>query len=361
MGGSPLDRLCFANVGVGESVPGISYKSRRRFMRWRVHRKLGAELSRIDSRFRGFAGVLALAALSPLAATAAARHDISEICGACKVEKFATCGGFLEGATVDAAGTLWVVDLLSGNVSTVNEGQCAVQFNTGGAPNGAKFHKDGRLFLTDKERGILAYDPASKKVSIVIDHYKAERLRGVNDLVFDAAGGLYFTEPYGSSVLKANGRVFYLPPESPANLVLMGDTFAFPNGIALSPDGTALYVGEYAAKRILSLPSMKATNNFEVAAVFSHIVGGVGPDGMAVDSEGNLYSAVFKGREVFVSDADGFPYGSILLPKEAGPMVTNLAFRQGYLYFTEGSKGEVWRVKTPKSPPASSQDLRRSN
>ena len=53
---------------------------------------------------------------SPAAAQTAA---LDEICGDCVFERFASCGGFLEGATVDSNDTLWVVDLLSGNLLTV--------------------------------------------------------------------------------------------------------------------------------------------------------------------------------------------------------------------------------------------------
>ena len=92
-----------------------------------------------------YAAALALA-LGALPALGADRHEIAEICGACQLEKFATCGGFLEGATFDRTGALWVVDLISGNVIRVdNRGMCHVEAKTGGAPNGAKFHRDGRL------------------------------------------------------------------------------------------------------------------------------------------------------------------------------------------------------------------------
>ena len=143
-----------------------------------------------------------------LSAHGAERHELAEICGDCRVEKFATCGGFLEGATVDRSGTLWAVDLLSGNVLRVDDGgQCHVEGTTGGAPNGAKFHRDGRLFIADKNLGVLAFDPATGALTTIADTYRAERIRGTNDLVFDADGGLYFTEPYGSNALDPDGRV----------------------------------------------------------------------------------------------------------------------------------------------------------
>jgi sugar lactone lactonase YvrE len=166
--------------------------------------------------------------------------------------------------------------------------------------------------------------------------------------VFDAAGGLYFTEPYGSSTLDPDGRVFYLPPGPDASLTVLADGLAFPNGIALAPSGANVYVGEYANKRILSLPSATSTNVFDIAHVVTYTEGGVGPDGIALDADGNIYAAIFQGGEVRVIDVDRFAYGSIVLPEGAGTFVTNLAFKDDYLYITEASLGEIWRVRVTK-------------
>ncbi|MBN1239797.1 MAG: SMP-30/gluconolactonase/LRE family protein [Gammaproteobacteria bacterium] len=280
-------------------------------------------------------------------AQAAAQTDgLERICGDCVFEKFASCGGFLEGATVDAEGTLWVVDLLSGNLLSVDDGgRCDARANTGGQPNGAKFHRDGRLFVADKTLGIVAYDPSSDEITTIADTYRAERLRGTNDLVFDAEGGLYFTEPYGSSATNPTGRVFYLPPGENASPVLAADGLAFPNGVALSPDGGNIFVGEYAKKHLLSAPAVGSPDVFDIAYVFARTVGGVGPDGMALDEDGNIYVAIFQGGAVDVIAPDGRPRGTLMLPDDAGTFVTNLAFHEGWLYVTEASVGEIWRVR----------------
>ena len=47
-------------------------------------------------------------------------------------------------------------------------------------------------------------------------------------------------------------------------------------------------------------------------------------------------------------DQNGFKYGAIKLPEDAGTFVTNLAFHDGYLYITESSKNEIWRIKVNK-------------
>ena len=74
-----------------------------------------------------------------------------------------------------------------------------------------KFGPDGQLWITDKQLGLLRMDPRSGKIEAIAQSYRNERLRGLNDLAFDASGGIYFTEPYGSSALKPDGRLVLIP------------------------------------------------------------------------------------------------------------------------------------------------------
>ena len=81
-----------------------------------------------------------------------AETTMEEICGTCKVEVFAKGGQFLEGPAFDTAGNLWVVSIQSGAVSQITpDGKWTDVFNTGGQPQGLKFHKDGRLFGVDRK------------------------------------------------------------------------------------------------------------------------------------------------------------------------------------------------------------------
>jgi sugar lactone lactonase YvrE len=121
---------------------------------------------------------------------------------------------------------------------------------------------------------------------------------------------------------------------------------AYPNGIALSPDNRTLYIDEFMAQRVIAIPvGAPGHLNLGFAHVAAHLSGGWGPDSMAVDAQGNVYSAHWGAREVVVLDSDDFIVGTIDLPADAGPMTNNVAFNQGYLYITEGRKSEIWRVK----------------
>ena len=97
----------------------------------------------------------------------------------------------------------------------------------------------------------------------------------------------------------------------------------------------------------LSLQRRQKTSP-ETPFIFGQFEGGIGPDGLAVDAEGNLYVAHFQAGEIVILDASGFKIGTIRLPEDAGTFTTNLAFHNGYLYITESSKNEVWRIQVNK-------------
>jgi sugar lactone lactonase YvrE len=298
----------------------------------------------------GVSLTLALLAASLFVATpgsAQNRTPLSQICDDCKFEKFASCGKFLEGGAFDKQGNLWISSRDTSQMMKVSpDGACSVAATLPGHPSGARLHKDGKLYITDKERGIVALDIATGQETILVNTYGRENLRGLNDLTIDKNGGIYVTEPYGSNVLRQNGRVFYLAPGK-KELALIADTIGFPNGIVLSPDETRLYVAEYAQNRILVLP-LGGPGNMNPAFtpyVLSQLVGGVGPDGMAVDAKGNVYAAHYRAGEIAIVDPDGFPIGNVRLPEGAGLQTTNLAFNDGWLYVTESAKNEVWRMK----------------
>lgn len=295
-------------------------------------------IARLLGAFGGAA--LALGGIGTQAASAA---GLGDICGDCRFEKFVTCGEFLEGINFDKDGHIWAVSLFSGDVLEVAGGKCVTRVKTGGHANGARFNKDGRLFITDNARGILAYDPRTGDLKVYVDKVGNDPMVAANDLVFDETGGFYVTVPGGSSFLDASGRVVYFAAGSTVARVI-ADHLPYPNGVAITPDGKFVDIGLYGAKTIITIPSVVNAQSKRGPYVFAHTEGGVGPDGMAMDAQGRLYWANFLAGAIGVADADGFVLGYMKLPAGAGHQTTNLAFHDGYLYLTEAEKGEIWRV-----------------
>lgn len=287
--------------------------------------------------------MIAMLAALAIGAQTAPAETLADICGACVPEKVVICGRFLEGINFDRDGHIWAVSLKNGEILEIANGQCQTRAKTGGLPNGARFHKDGRLFVTDNVRGIIAFDPKSGAIQPFADSVAGRKMVDANDLVFDADGGLYVTVPGGSHFLDRKGQVVYFAPGSTTATVI-ADHLPYPNGIALTPDGKFVIVGLYGDKTIMEMPSVPNAKSTRQAYVLARTEGGVGPDGMTMDADGRLYFAEFLHGAVGVTDTDGVVLGYIKLPPEAGKWTTNVAFHDGYLYVTEGAKGEIWRV-----------------
>jgi gluconolactonase len=304
----------------------------------------------------GYRGMIALAVAvllitafgASMQLAAAAGTTMEELCGPCNVEVFVKGGKFLEGPAFDKEGNLWVVNIESGWVSKITpDGKWTDAFNTGGQPQGLKFHKDGRLFGVDRKKGVFIYDPKTQKLSDYVLYYQNENFHGPNDLIFDSQGGLYFTDPWGTSMVNQTGAVYYVSPQGKISRLI--NNMAFPNGIALSPDEKTLYVAETMRNAVwavqLEEPGVLLMRRARIMAYLPG--GGIGGDGMALDEKGNLYVAYVDAGEVVVLTPKGKLIGSIKLPEGAGPFNTNVAFggQDGkVLYITESSENVIYRV-----------------
>jgi gluconolactonase len=275
--------------------------------------------------------------------SAQAASPLEPLCGDCVAERFATCGGFLEGPAVGPDGRLWAVDVVGDRILEIfPDGRCTAVVKGADNPNGLKVRADGKLVVA-AHNGLILLDPATLRMENLKVEHDGTPITGLNDLALDAGGGIYFTAPLGSSILKPTGRVFYRAPDG--TMTVVADKLAFPNGVAMAADGANILVSEFAAKRILSIPAVGEKGPFAVAHVFAHTDSGVGADGMIVDSEDRLLVANLGARELLVYDRSAALLGAIRLPADAGDYVTNAAIAGGYLYLTEARKGEVWRVK----------------
>jgi len=265
-------------------------------------------------------------------------------------QEFAKGGAFLEGPIMDLQGNLWVVSIASGMISKISpDGTWKDVFHSGGQPQGLEWGKDGKLYGTDRKRGVFVYDPKTGKVDDYCRYFQNENFHGPNDLIFDGQGGCYFTDPWGTSPVNPRGGVYYISPGGKQVSRLI-DNMAFPNGIALSPDFGTLYIADCMRNQVWACP---IASPGVINVGFSHIFnvlpnGGWGPDGMCVDEKGNLYAAQYGGGKVVVIAPDGATIGEIKLPVGAGSETTNCCFGVGptanVLYITDAGDNVIWKV-----------------
>lgn len=277
--------------------------------------------------------VLAAAGI-PVAASAAS--------GAAQWQEIARCGGFLEAPVRLPSGDLGVSDPLNGKLLRIDaEGRCHEILRSNDLPNGQTLDAQGNLIVA-RRGGLMKVDPQTGQVTPLVERFAGEPIDIANDLALDRHGGIYFTVPGRSNILRPDGRVFYLPAGS-REPELVASGLAFPNGVAVAPDGNSIRVAEFAAKRILWLPTRHSTRQFNVPHVFAHTVGGVGPDGLTFDDRGLLYAANIEAGTISRWSTEGAPLPDFKLPKRAGLLVTNVLVENGWLYATEAGQGVVWR------------------
>src|SRR5690625_4612972 len=161
---------------------------------------------------------------------------------------------FLEGPSFDREGRLYLVDIPYGRILRITpEGEWQVVTQYDGWPNGLKIHADGRIFIADYKHGIMVLEPGETEVKPYLTHVRSESFKGVNDLIFDQRGRLYFTDQGQTGMQDPSGRVYRYDPATD-RLDCLINTDISPNGLALSPDEKTLYVAMTRGNAVWRLP-----------------------------------------------------------------------------------------------------------
>jgi gluconolactonase len=157
---------------------------------------------------------------------------------------------------------------------------------------------------------------------VVAHSYNGKRLKSPNDVVVKSDGAIYFTDPpYGlpdgdqdkQKELPFNGVYRF----KDGKLTLLVKEMARPNGLAFSPDEKFLYVANSdPGKKIWMKFPVKADGTLGAGKVFYDVTGmtqdGL-PDGMKIDTQGNLYCTGPGG--IWVFSPQGKHLGAIQPPE----------------------------------------------
>ncbi|KAF4440794.1 Lactonase drp35 [Fusarium acutatum] len=217
---------------------------------------------------------------------------------------------FLEGPVVDSAGNLYVVDIPYGRILKIDgEKNVTVACTWDGEPNGLVGTTDGDLLVADYKQGILSFNPETGKIGPKLTRKNLERFKGPNDLIIDSKRNLYFTDQGQTGMTDPTGRVYRLSPDGRLDTLL--DNGPSPNGLVLSRDERFLYVAMTRANQVWRLP-LHADGTTSKVGVFFQSFGNAGPDGLALDEEGNLFICHPSLGSIFVVDTHGIPKARIL-------------------------------------------------
>ena len=178
--------------------------------------------------------------------------------------------------------------------------------------NGNAYDSQGRVVTCEHATSRVTRTEADGSVTVLATHYAGKELNSPNDIVVKSDGSIYFTDPgfgrmeyYGlprEQQLTFQG-VYRLDPESRALTLLVSD-FDQPNGLCFSVDESQLFVNDTMRGHVRAF-DVEGRGTLTNSRVWAEPTGdrdGV-PDGMKVDSEGNLYVTGPGGIHVFDTDA----------------------------------------------------------
>jgi gluconolactonase len=203
-------------------------------------------------------------------------------------------------------------------------------------PNGLSLDAQGRLiYLATPDRAVMRLERDGTR-TVLADRWDGRRFNGPNDLAIHSKGWIYVTDSvFGlrdgleNPAAELDFSGIFLVKDGETSLLYSDadNPGGWPNGIALSPDETHIYMN--AGFRNVLRYEVQADGGIVNGEVF---IAGEGSDGMKVDTFGNLYTTSGAGPgEVRITAPDGTRLGVIELPVPAGePQVqvcaTNVAF-----------------------------------
>lgn len=285
----------------------------------------------------------------------------------------ATDLAFPEGPVCEVDGTLYVVEIGAGCVRKIApDGQLSIFAQPGGGPNGSARGPDGALYVTnnggfswhngmpigpakDYETGRIERIDQNGNVQRLFTDCDGTHLKAPNDLVFDADGNFYFTDPIHrtpgvreplDTPTKRLGSVYYASPDG-SFIRKVASPLQHPNGLGITPDGKTLLVAETFARAVCAFPIL-GPGELGDRRPFGSLPNGYHPDGLCLDEEGYALVCGVMGGGIVVFDPRGKQVEVIACDDK---IVTNVAFggpQHTTLHITESGLGRVVTREWPR-------------
>jgi gluconolactonase len=282
---------------------------------------------------------------------------------------------FLEGPAAHTDGAVFFSDIVNNRILRFDPqtGSTDVWRHDSGRSNGLLFDARGRLLACEGNefgphgrRRVTRTDLATREVEVLTDRFEGVQYNSPNDIAARANGQLFFTDPcYGdrSTMQMVHESVYRIDPDRSVTRVITQPEIERPNGIALAPDESTLYVVDSCPlpgghRRIWAFELSSDGRPGQKRLVYD-FAPGRGGDGMAVDSAGNLYIAAGITRPrgphetaevppgIYVITPAGQLMGRIPINED---VITNVTFGGpdlGTLYVTAGKTLFSVRVAIP--------------
>jgi gluconolactonase len=290
------------------------------------------------------------------------------------IEIIATGLQFPEGPIAMPDGSVILVEIKRKTLTRVWRDRTEVIAEIGGGPNGAAFGPDGAVYITNNggfryhEVGgftvpttaaedyttgrIERVDLNTGKVERLYDKIDGYKLSGPNDLVFDKAGNIWFTD-LGKNYSRSTDRggLYYAKPNG-SLIKEAAYGYVGLNGVGLSPDEKVVYAAETETARLFA---------FDIAGEGEVARSPLGPpgrvvatqaahcyfDSLAVQANGDVCVATILNGGITTITPAGVS-SHVALPD---PLVTNIAFGGADMrdaYITLSGTGQLVKVRWPE-------------
>jgi gluconolactonase len=283
---------------------------------------------------------------------------------------------FPEGPIAMADGSVILTEIKGQRLTRVSpDGKTETLVETGGGPNGAAIGPDGAIWITNNGGSfewldtqgltipgptpashvggsIQRFDLKTGKLTTVYEACEGRRLIGPNDLVFDHAGGVWFTD-HGCSTPEGRkfGGLYYAKTDG-SHISRQRDHLIAPNGVGLSPDETTVYVADTQIARLwafdIAEPGVLAPPpGFAPGRVIKNLDGFNYLDSLAVEAGGKVCVATIINGGITAFDPDGstehFPVPDLVC--------TNICFGGADMrdaWITASSTGKLYKTRWPR-------------
>jgi gluconolactonase len=283
---------------------------------------------------------------------------------------------FPEGPIAMADGSVILTEIKGQRLTRVRaDGSKEVVVETGGGPNGAAIGPDGAVYITNNGGSfewldtngltipgptpashaggsIQRFDLKTGQLSTIYEDCEGKRLVGPNDLVFDRAGNIWFSD-HGCSTPEGRkfGGVYYAKPDG-SFISRQRDHLVSPNGIGLSPDESVVYLADTNLGRLWAFDVaepgvLAASAGFAPGRVVHNLQGYQLLDSLAVEAGGKVCVATIINGGITAFDPDGsiehFPVPDLVC--------TNICFGGADMmdaWITASSTGKLYRTRWPR-------------
>ena len=283
------------------------------------------------------------------------RLGFDDIVGDAALETLASGFGFLEGPVWHPYEKWLVFSDIPENCMYIRRpsGEIETFRRPSHKANGNTLDRQGRLVTCEHATSRVTRIEPDGATTVLATHYQGKQLNSPNDIVVATGGAVYFTDPsYGRMAFYGVPRpqelsfqgVYRIGTDRQVPTLLVRD-FVQPNGLCFSLDESRLFVNDTERGHIRVF-SVAANGQLAGGAVWAVTEGNDpgGPDGMKIDSCGNVYCTGPGGIHVF--DPSGDILGVIRTPEPCA----NFAFGDDdlkSLYITASTKLCRLRVRVP--------------